>query len=194
MDQAFLALSAIDRAKALTVLAKQDFQSTGQPLGQYGALVAFAQNGKFHLVEFAIDGFQPEFKESRSWFVSMGSGQLIADPFLGLMRRAFSPAGPPKMPTGLFITTWALHHTCDVNPGGIKEPIDLAILNDLDGSKKAQLVEQAVVDEHLGNVQAAYQHLADYVKKLQPGQSTEGDEIPAIPEPPLSLNAPAQVN
>ncbi len=56
--------------------------------GQFGALVAFAacQNA-FHLCEFAMADFQPELKTADAWFVSMGTGQTITDPFFGLLKR-----------------------------------------------------------------------------------------------------------
>ena len=183
-DPSFLSQHPIDKAKILTVKGRADFQLTGAPfLGQYGALLAFAQNRKLYLVEFASDTFQPEFKESL-WFVSMGSGQHIADPFLGLMRRTFSSKGPPKIPTGLFITTWTLHHTCEVNPGGIKEPIDLATLVFSGGKEVAELLDKEMVEEHWENVQSAYDYLAAFSKEQQPGKSSS--DVPSIPEPPTT--------
>ena len=183
-DSSFLKQHPIEKAKILTIKGKADFQSTGAPFaGQYGALLAFAQNSKLYLVEFATDTFQPEFKET-IWFVSMGSGQPIADPFLGLMRRTFSSKGPPKTPTGLFITTWTLHHTCEVNPGGIKEPIDLATLVLSDGKEIAKVLEKEMVEEHWENVQSAYDYLAAFSKEQQPEKSN--GYIHSIPEPPLT--------
>ena len=50
-------------AKDLCIRTKQNFSSTGIGLGQFGALLAFPSNeSNFHLCEFALRDFQPEFK------------------------------------------------------------------------------------------------------------------------------------
>jgi hypothetical protein len=53
------------------------------------AIIAFSASNGFNLCEFATKDFQPELKTDQMWFVSMGSGQPILDPFLGLIRKAF---------------------------------------------------------------------------------------------------------
>jgi len=75
--------------RELCSLTLRNFGSTGVGGNQFGALLAFSASGKFHLCEFATQDFQPEFKTVDLWYVSMGSGQLIADPFLGLIRKIF---------------------------------------------------------------------------------------------------------
>src|SRR5690349_3966590 len=87
--------SAIDIGKHLCAEGVKDFQSTGAQPGRFGALVAFVCREKPCLIEFGVTDFQPELKTSNIWYVSMGSGQKIADPFLGLMRQAFWDEGVP---------------------------------------------------------------------------------------------------
>lgn len=55
----------------------------------FGALLAFPCNHIPHLCEFEVGTLQPELKTNKLWYVSMGSGQTIADPFLALMREVF---------------------------------------------------------------------------------------------------------
>src|SRR5262249_55071935 len=77
-DPEFTQTNHIQVGRAIATHAINDFASTSAPKGQYGALVAFACADNFHLCEFAVPDFQPEFKTGDGiWFVTMGSGQLI---------------------------------------------------------------------------------------------------------------------
>jgi hypothetical protein len=78
-------------ARELCHLGCENFASTGVAKGHCGALLAFPSSSakRPQLCEFSATDFQPEFKNDNIWFVSMGSGQPITDPFLGLMRRVF---------------------------------------------------------------------------------------------------------
>jgi 20S proteasome alpha/beta subunit len=115
-------------AKAMCASTLQDFASTKCPPGQFGALVAFACASGFHLCEFALTNFQPEFKTPKAWFVSMGSGQAITDPFLGFLRRVLFQGNRPNLEEGLFAVAWALEHAIELNPGGINGPAQIAVL------------------------------------------------------------------
>lgn len=159
--KAFETMSAVEAAKVICIEARNDFQSTGAA-PEYGALVAFTRKGRLHLVEFGYPTMQPEFKNDGMWYVSMGSGQAIADPFLGLMRRAFCPDGPPPLHTGKFIATWTLAHTCDVNPGGIKEPVVLSTLTNAKDGIKAEILSPEDMAEHSGMVIEAEGYLAGF--------------------------------
>lgn len=45
--------------------------------------VVWQYNAYAHLCEFSTNDFQPEFKEiNRLWYVAMGSGQTLAEPFI----------------------------------------------------------------------------------------------------------------
>ncbi len=79
----------IDIGTHFTREALNDLASTRMPTGHYAALMAFPHKKKPYLCEFAQSDFQPEFKDDRIWFVSMGCGQPIVDPFLALIRSVF---------------------------------------------------------------------------------------------------------
>jgi 20S proteasome alpha/beta subunit len=54
---------------------------------RFGALIAAAcAEGPF-LAEFATTDFQPEIKSPELFFVTMGSGQLLADPFIAFVSK-----------------------------------------------------------------------------------------------------------
>lgn len=145
--------------------ACEDFANT-HAKGGFGALVAFCCAGKFYLCEFQVSDLQPEFKTPDQRFVSMGSGQMITDPFLGFLRRVFFPNNEdiPKLTEGVFLVTWALENAFDLNPGGIKEPAQIAVLeNDTDAGRfKARLLNEDELQEHKSSAEGAEAHLAMY--------------------------------
>jgi hypothetical protein len=161
--------------------ALRNFGSTGVGGNQFGALLVFSSGGKFHLCEFATQDFQPEFKTTDLWYVSMGSGQLIADPFLGLIRKIFWGDAQPCCREGIFYVAWALTHTIDVNPGGIKGPIQIATLQmSADGvTPIAHLLDDNELEEHRGNIRGVEDYLGKYKEMLQ---GKGGKDIPEIPK------------
>ena len=85
-------LSGKNVAEVGNLIAKNtinNFSSTNAKTGQYGALAAVPCRKKAELIEFDLAGFQPEFKTDDNWYASMGSGQMVADPLLGFVRRVF---------------------------------------------------------------------------------------------------------
>ena len=170
----------LEVGKLLARNAIKDFQTTGISPGQYGALVAFPSEHRAHLCEFAVNDFQPELKTDDSlWYVSMGSGQPITDPFLGFMRRVFWKDDLPSSRDGIFAVTWALQHAIEVNPGGINEPMQIAVLGpDGKGKLLARLLEESELAEHRNNVEGAITHLRMYAQASQDGKPLTLPERP----------------
>lgn len=179
-EKRFRGKTAVHACRELCALGVKDFISTNVPPGAYGSLVAFAANGKFNLCEFALENFQPELKTNNIWYVAMGSGQNIGDPFLGLIRRVFWKDIPPKISGGIFAVVWALEHVIDLNPGGIKGPPQMAILEHSNGDFRARMLEDSELAEHRDSVRDAEKHLEKYKEIL------EGKSDKKIPEPPDS--------
>lgn len=163
---------AIERFDSTHAL-KTHSNSTGtRHWADYGALVAFWADGKPHLCEFQVGCLQPELKKRDSvWFVSIGSGQPIADPFLAFLRRVFCPQGLPQLACARMMTCWTLIHAIDVNPGGINEPLQIAVLEgpskDRGGSRTptARMLDEGDIQEHRDLVAEAERHLADFRKE-----------------------------
>jgi len=168
----------IEAAKTICIEARADFISTNAS-GAYGALVAFPHLGKLYLVEFGEGTLQPEFKTEAMWYGSMGSGQAIADPFLGLMRRAYCPAGPPLLRTGKFIAAWTLRHTCDVNPGGIKEPVVLSALTNTPTGYVSEILSPENMAEHNGMVEEAEGYMAAFPEWFDKKAAPEVPDVSA---------------
>ena len=173
-------------AKTICADAIKDFGSTNCPTGQFGALVAFQSNKGCHLCEFAVADFQPEFKTDEQWFGSMGSGQVITDPFLGMLRRVFFNHRKPKLSEGLFAATWAIKHAIELNPGGINGPPQIAALRAEPPSKRmtARLLTEDELSEHDGNIEGVERHIGQYRQILGGGGAPEVTTTTAPPEPP----------
>jgi hypothetical protein len=71
----------------------------------------------------------------------MGSGQLLADPFLAFVSRVLWDGKMPTVDTGKFGVYWVLDHTIKLAPGGIGGPIKMAILRKANGAWSTQELE-----------------------------------------------------
>jgi 20S proteasome alpha/beta subunit len=173
--------SPTDFGKTVCRVGIEDFASTEMKQGSFGALVAFPTKAGLSLCEFAVADFQPELKTESMWFASMGSGQPITDPFLGLMRRVFFPSGQPTVKEGLFIATWALKHAIELNPGGINGPPQIATLQQNGkGEPQARILTEDELEEHNNSVEAAERHLASYKNILTGSTSGETTTLPTL--------------
>lgn len=147
------------------------------PFG-YGALVSFPFDKKPYLCEFNTNKFQPEFKDEKIWYVSMGSSQHITDTFLALMREIFWQDAQPTCEDAIFNVYWTLDFVIKINPGGINEPINIAVLKDWDkkGDLKAKIISSEELEEHRENVNEIIEYIRKYKEKLK--ISTKTQDIP----------------
>jgi 20S proteasome alpha/beta subunit len=176
----------LEVARALAETTGRNFESTAVPRSGYGALMAYTNAGRIHLCEFGMPNFQPEFKTDKLWFVSIGSGQFITDPFLGLLKRVFCKVGLPTVADATFFATWTLKHVIELNAGGINEPIRLACIKQTPDGKSyfAEHLSEAAHEEHENFAEEAERHLANF--KLQ---AQEANASPPIPSPPAGPKA-----
>lgn len=123
----------------------------------------------------------PEQATSELAFISLGSAQPIADPFLALLRRLLWSETQPSLAEGRLAAVWTIDHARQTNPGGVGGPIQLATLGG-ESSGKLPLVtvfDEKEVQEHLQQVSAAERAL---VEELRSPAAT--DQVEPIPEPP----------
>jgi hypothetical protein len=187
----FRRLAAQQMVKEFSKAGSDDFAYTQVQKGTYGALIAFPCGKTFHLCELQITNFQPELKNVNMWFVSMGSGQPITDPFLALLKRVFWKNTQPTVNEAVFAITWTLQHVIELNPGGINGPPQIAVLkpfSEKDPQLKAQLLDDSAIQEHINNVDGAEAHLGKY-KEILMGK---GQAIPVPPAPTTTLSAVGQ--
>lgn len=175
----------LDFGRLCCRLMMLDYNSTGTAdrAGEYTALVAFPEKDMRmpHLCEFSGDRFQPELKTKDMWYVSIGSAQPITDAFLGFIRNVFWEDGRrPNVREGIFALTWTLQQALELNTGGVKGPIQMAVLESVGKyhKLKARQLGKGEIAEHEQNVKGAKDHLREYRDKLQAKESA-----PEIPEP-----------
>lgn len=168
----------LDVGRAFAEQAVRDFGSTQAPQGELGAIVACGCKGQPHLIEFEPRGFQPEWKTRKLWYTAMGSGQLVLDPLLALMRRVFWQDGPPSLHEGVFAATWVMDHAINVNPGGVGGPLRVGVLERTGSGFSARMLEDGELALHRQNVSAAEDHLRQFPKRFHPA---EAPELPPSP-------------
>jgi hypothetical protein len=95
---------------------------------RFGALVAGCAKGELFLAEFGTSDFRPEIKTEKLFFVSMGSGQVLADPFLAFVSKVIWKDKMPNVDEAKFGVYWVLDHTIKFAPGRVGPPIRLATL------------------------------------------------------------------
>ena len=122
---------AVELGRRISSRTIENFASTGltpiHEYGRYGALVAVPLGRCGELIEFPFD-LQPELKTDENWYVSMGSGQAVADPLLGLVRSIFWKEGPPNRQEGIFAVTLVMELAFTMAPAGVSAPIQIATL------------------------------------------------------------------
>jgi hypothetical protein len=158
-----------------------DYAATRAPQAAYGALVAFpaSKTKRAELCEFAVQDFQPELKTDQMWYASIGSGQLLADPYLRLMRHVFWQDGPPSLRSGKFAAMWVLMHAIKAAPGGIAEPIDMAVLEFVNGDARARMIAADELAEHRESVESSTKHFRDFERMIL-GQVTAPPAVPRL--------------
>ena len=163
----FIDKDSLEIAKILSAKGVEDFAETHLNIGPsfgFGALVAFPGKDGPTLCELSGPmSFQPEIKKAdEHWYASIGSGQVITDPFLALLRSVFWKSGAPDTRGGIFTAMWALMHAVEVNPGGINDPIHIAVLSSDKGQLTARRLDDEELAEHRNIVESARDHLAQF--------------------------------
>jgi hypothetical protein len=113
----------------MTDLANSCVQMHPQHGLGFGAVLAFPFNGGPCLIEYGTKDFQPEEKDERLFFVSMGSGQTLADPFLAFINRVLWKGEKPSLEMGRLGVYWTLNHVINYAPMGVGGKIRIATLS-----------------------------------------------------------------
>jgi len=147
------------------------------------SLVGMVISDKAHLFQFDHQG-APERATEGLPFVSVGSGQAIADPFLSFLRKIFWSDVEPNLNDGIFAALWTLQHAIAVNPGGVAGPIHIITLakeptgrgNNTQWTTRE--LEADELREHEEAVKSAEEKLAHFRDDI-----TDTDNVADIPEP-----------
>jgi hypothetical protein len=117
----------------------------------------------------------PEVATKQLPFVSFGIGQPTADPFLAFLRDIFWKDREPLLSEGVFAALWTLKHAITHTPGGIKEPIDIAVLETVGDNLTARLLSKTEVQEDEQSIREAETALRNF---------KTGQQKPAPAPPP----------
>jgi hypothetical protein len=145
-----------------------------------GALVAVPIKREAHLIEYDHIAFQPELKEDKLFYVSMGSGQALADPFLAFVARVLWKNERPTVDKAKFGVYWALSHTIQHAPGSVGDPIHIAELRQVDGKWIArEIVDLQETNQYITDLE---DHIAEFV--LKPLAAEKVEKLPSPPPDP----------
>jgi len=155
-----------DAREATSNISKRfltDIQESRAPMSPqegigFGGLIAAVMKDVPYLAEFATTNFQAEIKTGKLFFGSMGSGQMLADPFLAFVCRVLWGSQMPTVDRGKFGVYWVLEHTIKLAPGKVGPPIQLATLQKVGGNwvaKEQDTQESAqyvrALEEYIGH-------------------------------------------
>ena len=169
-------------AKDIAVRTQNDWQQTRIALpAPITSLMAFVTNRKFYLCEMQFGTFQPEFRTRELWHASVGSGQILCDPFLGFMRRVFWENQQPNLSEGIFAVTWALQHAISLNTGGIAGPMQIATLTLSRGTRPvARRMNEDELESHKANAKQVELYLSNYWQARDAGVRQTMPPLPRV--------------
>jgi hypothetical protein len=142
----------------------------------FGALIATHLKDGPLLAEFGTNDFQPEVKTDKLFFVSMGSGQMLADPFLAFVSKVLWKSKMPTVEEAKLGVYWVLDHTLKLAPGKVGPPIRLATLRITDG-------KWAAAEQDTQEFAQYVEELEDYIGLFirAPVEEAEANPPPAPP-------------
>jgi hypothetical protein len=132
-----------------------------------------------HLVQFNHQ-CDPEEATAGLPFVSIGSGQPTADPFLAFIRGIFWPERLPPLNDGIFATIWTLRHTIKTRPGGVGGRVQIVTLSK-DGGNRWTARELSRAE--FGEPQQMIQTMEEGMRNLT-GETFSAQPTRPLPETP----------
>ena len=129
----------------------------------HSSVVAVHVQGEDRLFQFTESCAGEEARKDLP-YLSIGSGQQNADPFLAFLRGTFWPDSMPALSGGIFATLWALTETIRSAPGYVGGPISIAILKN--GS--ARMLDDDDLREHQEAIAHAQEALRAFREELEP--------------------------
>jgi len=138
------------------------------------AMVAMYVQGQPSLFHFNWQG-SPEAASADLPFISVGSAQMTADPFLAFIRRLFWPTTLPTVPEGVFAAVWTVRDAIHTSPGGVADPIQVIVLE----HQAARELPTTELEETERAIASAERRCANVV----PGAAQPAPDVPPPPSP-----------
>ena len=162
-----LSWSEIKRAMDHASEAQEFLQEDLIPTVLTSSLVAFPLKGTPVLLRINEIG-QSHDVTSESPFVSIGSGDFQADPFLAFVKRVvWNDRQPDAIDDGVFGVLWALQHVIEVNGGlGVGGSPVIAALQLVDELWEADIRKGPLLDQHLQRIAGAENAMSKYLNDI----------------------------
>ena len=159
--------SEIKRAMDHVSEAQEFLQEDLIPTVLTSSLVAFPLKGTPRLLRVNGIGQSHEVTDE-SPFVSIGSGDFQADPFLAFVKRVvWNDKQPEAIDDGVFGVLWALQHVIEVNGGlGVGGSPVIATLQMVDDLWEADIRMGPLLDQHLQLIAGAENSVLKYLNDL----------------------------
>jgi hypothetical protein len=148
-------------------------------------MIAAIHGSQPFLVEYDTANFQPEIKEGKIFFVSMGSGQMLADPFLAFVARVMWGGKMPTVAEAKFGVYWALKHAITLAPGGVGGPIIVATLENTSGAWiAAEMAENQELEQYISDLET---HIGSFAQKAILEAAVIPIPVPELPAPQMGV-------
>lgn len=152
---------ALDYGLLLTQNIVAQFQATG--IGgaiNLNAVLAYPHGNSVSVCAF-MGPLQPWLLDRDHYFVALGSGKQMADPFLRFLLDIFSPT-QPSVRESVFLAAWTLQHTINTNPGGVAGPIRMVVVEHAAGAFGARELSHDEIGEQQQAITDAEAKLRDW--------------------------------
>ena len=165
--------SEIKRAMDHVSEAQEFLQEDLIPTVLTSSLLAFLLKGTPRLLRVNEIGQSSEVSYE-SPFVSIGSGDFQADPFLAFVKRVvWNDKQPKAIDDGVFGVLWALQHVIEVNAGlGVGGRPVIATLQRLDGIWEADIMKGPRLDQNLQRIREAEIAVRTFLDELYADESS----------------------
>jgi 20S proteasome alpha/beta subunit len=160
----------------LTDLVGSMAQIGGQNGVGFGALIAAHLKDGPILIEYGTNDFQPEIKTEKLFFVSMGSGQVLADPFLAFVSKVLWKSKMPTVDEAKLGVYWVLDHTIKLAPGKVGPPLRLATLRITEGK---WIAAEQDTQEFAQYVEELENHIGEFIRA--PIEEARATSPPSVP-------------
>jgi hypothetical protein len=168
-----------DYVHHLAVVVRQNFDATrvNQP-GAVNSIVAFVHGGAHHCCAY-LGELQPWLLDSDHFYVALGSGKQMADPFLRFVTDIFCKK-QPNVREAIFLATWTLDHVISTNPGGVAGPVRMAVMEKNGVGYRTRELDETEINEQQEAVASAEQALRNW-RDLISGNLVNSDQRDLLP-------------
>lgn len=123
------------------------------------AFLAFPYRGQLQCCAFK-GAFQPCMMDADNYYMALGTGKQLADPFLKYITDLMCPR-QPTVREAIFLSYWTILHVINSGPGGVDHPIRIGTLT----SDGAEAYVKVLGDTEIDDQQQAVAGLQDVLRK-----------------------------